>query len=558
MSTIKDLNLAESGERKIRWVEAHMPVLRDIGSDFAREKPFAGLKIALSVHLEAKTAYLCRVLEMGGAEMHVTGSNPLSTQDDVAAALAEKGMDVHAVYGCSDEEYQAHLRSVLSVAPNIIIDDGGDLVHLMHTEFTDLIPQVIGGCEETTTGIHRLRIMDRAGTLRFPMIMVNDADCKHLFDNRYGTGQSVWDGIMRTTNLVVAGKYVLEMGGAEMHVTGSNPLSTQDDVAAALAEKGMDVHAVYGCSDEEYQAHLRSVLSVAPNIIIDDGGDLVHLMHTEFTDLIPQVIGGCEETTTGIHRLRIMDRAGTLRFPMIMVNDADCKHLFDNRYGTGQSVWDGIMRTTNLVVAGKYVVVSGYGWCGKGVALRAKGLGAKVVVTEVDPVRALEAVMDGYEVMPMMDAAAIGDIFVSVTGCKDVITLEHCEHMKDGAIVSNAGHFNVEIDMEALDRCADEIYEARHNIDAYRLPNGKTIYVIAQGRLVNLAAGDGHPAEIMDMSFAVQAMSAEYLVRTRGQLRPGVVSVPAEIDDNIARRKLKAMGVSIDSLSCSQKEYLNG
>ena len=411
MSTIKDLNLAESGERKIRWVEAHMPVLRDIGSDFAREKPFAGLEIALSVHLEAKTAYLCRVLEMGGAEMHVTGSNPLSTQDDVAAALAAKGMDVHAVYGCSDEEYQAHLRSVLSVAPNIIIDDGGDLVHLMHTEFTDLIPQVIGGCEETTTGIHRLRIMDRAGTLRFPMIMVNDADCKHLFDNRYGTGQSVWDGIMRTTN---------------------------------------------------------------------------------------------------------------------------------------------------LVVAGKYVVVSGYGWCGKGVALRAKGLGAKVVVTEVDPVRALEAVMDGYEVMPMMDAAAIGDIFVSVTGCKDVITLEHCEHMKDGAIVSNAGHFNVEIDMEALDRCADEIYEARHNIDAYRLPNGKTIYVIAQGRLVNLAAGDGHPAEIMDMSFAVQAMSAEYLVRTRGQLRPGVVSVPAEIDDNIARRKLKAMGVSIDSLSCSQKEYLNG
>lgn len=411
MSTIKDLNLAPSGERKIRWVEAHMPVLRDIGSDFARENPFAGLKIALSVHLEAKTAYLCRVLEMGGAEMHVTGSNPLSTQDDVAAALAAKGMDVHAVYGCTDEEYQAHLRSVLSVGPNIIIDDGGDLVHLMHTEFTDLIPQVIGGCEETTTGIHRLRIMDRAGTLRFPMIMVNDADCKHLFDNRYGTGQSVWDGIMRTTN---------------------------------------------------------------------------------------------------------------------------------------------------LVVASKYVVVSGYGWCGKGVALRAKGLGAKVIVTEVDPIRALEAVMDGYEVMPMMDAAAIGDIFVSVTGCKDVITLEHCERMKDGAIVSNAGHFNVEIDMEALDRCADEIYEARHNIDAYRLPNGKTIYVIAQGRLVNLAAGDGHPAEIMDMSFAVQAMSAEYLVRTRGQLKPGVVSVPAEIDDNIARRKLKAMGVSIDSLSCSQKEYLNG
>lgn len=410
MSTIRDITLAESGERKIRWVEAHMPVLRDIGRDFAQNRPFDGLKIALSVHLEAKTAYLCRVLEMGGAEMHVTGSNPLSTQDDVAAALAARGMDVHAVYGCSAEDYEAHLRSVLAFGPNIIIDDGGDLVHMMHTEFTDRIPDVIGGCEETTTGIHRLRAMDRAGTLRFPMIMVNDADCKHLFDNRYGTGQSVWDGIMRTTN---------------------------------------------------------------------------------------------------------------------------------------------------LVVAGKYVVVSGYGWCGKGVALRAKGLGAKVIVTEVDPVRALEAVMDGYEVMPMAEAARIGDIFVSVTGCKDIITLEHFNLMKDGAILSNAGHFNVEIDMEALERCADETYEARHNIDAYKLPNGRTIYVIAQGRLVNLAAADGHPAEIMDMSFAVQAMSAAYLARTKGTLQPGVVSVPAEIDHDIALRKLHAMGVSIDSLSCSQKKYMN-
>lgn len=410
MSTIRDITLAESGERKIRWVEAHMPVLRDIGRDFIQKRPFDGIKIALSVHLEAKTAYLCRVLEMGGAEMHVTGSNPLSTQDDVAAALAAKGMDVHAVYGCSSEEYETHLRNVLSCGPNIIIDDGGDLVHLMHTEFADLIPNVIGGCEETTTGIHRLRAMDRAGTLRFPMIMVNDADCKHLFDNRYGTGQSVWDGIMRTTN---------------------------------------------------------------------------------------------------------------------------------------------------LVIAGKYVVVSGYGWCGKGVALRAKGLGAKVVVTEVDPVRALEAVMDGYEVMPMDEAARIGDIFVSVTGCKDIITLEHCNLMKDGAILSNAGHFNVEIDMDALERCADETYEARHNIDAYKLPNGRTIYVIAQGRLVNLAAADGHPAEIMDMSFAVQAMSAAYLARTKGTLQPGVVSVPAEIDNDVAMRKLRAMGVSIDSLTCSQKKYMN-
>ena len=281
-------------------------------------------------------------------------------------------------------------------------------------------------------------------------------------------------------------------------------------------------------------------------------------MHTEFTDLIPQVIGGCEETTTGIHRLRIMDRAGTLRFPMIMVIDADCKHLFDNRYGTGQSVWDGIMRTTNLVVAGKYVVVSGYGWCGKGVALRAKGLGAKVIVTEVDPIRALEAVMDGYEVMPMREAAKIGDMFVTVTGCSGIITTEHFETMKDGAILTNAGHFDVEVDMAGLEKLAVEKYDARHNIQGYVLPNGKTLFTIAEGRLVNLAAGDGHPAEIMDMSFAVQAMSAEYLVRTRGQLNPGVVSVPAEIDDNIARRKLKAMGVSVDSLSCSQKEYLNG
>ena len=410
-SEIRDPELWESGARKIQWVKQNMPLLRGIEKEFSETKPFAGLKIALSVHLEAKTAYLCKVLAAGGADMYVTGSNPLSTQDDVAAALVHDGLKVFAWYNATEEEY------------------------------------------------HR---------------------------------------------------------------------------------------------------HITRVIEVGPNIIIDDGGDLVHLIHTEYKELIPNVIGGCEETTTGIIRLIAMNRAKELKFPMVLVNNADCKHLFDNRYGTGQSVWDGIMRTTNLVVAGKYVVVSGYGWCGKGVALRAKGLGAKVIVTEVDPIRALEAVMDGYEVMPMMDAAAIGDIFVSVTGCKDVITLEHCERMKDGAIVSNAGHFNVEIDMEALDRCADEIYEARHNIDAYRLPNGKTIYVIAQGRLVNLAAGDGHPAEIMDMSFAVQAMSAEYLVRTRGQLKPGVVSVPAEIDDNIARRKLKAMGVSIDSLSCSQKEYLNG
>ena len=409
MSMVKDMSLAPSGEMKIKWVERNMPVLRGISADFEKTKPFAGLKIALSVHLEAKTAYLCRTLEKGGAEMHVTGSNPLSTQDDVAAALAAGGMDVYAVHGCSMPDYEASL-------------------------------------------------------------------CR-----------------------------VLESG---------------------------------------------------PNIIIDDGGDLVHLMHTKYTGLIPGVIGGCEETTTGIHRLRAMDAAGKLRFPMVMVNDADCKHLFDNRYGTGQSVWDGINRTTNLIVAGKYVVVSGYGWCGKGVSLRAKGLGAKVIVTETDPVRALEAVMDGYEVMPMAKAAAIGDMFVTVTGCAGIITKEHFLEMKDGAILTNAGHFDVEVDMAGLRALAADTYEARHNITAYVLPNGKTVYVIAEGRLVNIAAGDGHPAEIMDMSFAIQALSAEYLAKNRGKLSPGVVSVPRDIDDMVARRKLKALGVEIDSLTREQMDYL--
>lgn len=409
MSRIKDIDLAPSGELKIKWVERNMPVLRGIGEDFRRTKPFAGLRVALSVHLEAKTAYLCRVMEMGGAEMYVTGSNPLSTQDDVAAALA-------------------------------------------------------------------------AG--------------------------------------------------------------------------GMQVFARYGCDMEEYESCLCSVLEAAPNIIIDDGGDLVHLMHTKYTNLIPKVIGGCEETTTGIHRLKAMDRAGELRFPMVMVNEADCKHMFDNRYGTGQSVWDGIMRTTNLIVAGKYVVVSGYGWCGKGVSLRAKGLGAKVIVTETDPIRALEAVMDGYEVMPMREAAKIGDMFVTVTGCSGIITTEHFETMKDGAILTNAGHFDVEVDMAGLEKLAVEKYDARHNIQGYVLPNGKTLFTIAEGRLVNLAAGDGHPAEIMDMSFAIQALSAEYLAANRSSLKPGVIPVPRELDEAVARRKLSSMGVEIDSLSREQADYL--
>ena len=409
MNDIRDIALAPSGERKIAWVRRNMPVLRGIEADFEREKPFDGMKVALSVHLEAKTAYLCRVLAAGGAQMYVTGSNPLSTQDDVAAALAAGGMEVHAVHGATAEEYARHLDAVLSVGPNIIIDDGGELVELMRTKFKALLPGVIGGCEETTTGITRLKKLAR-------------------------------DGI--------------------------------------------------------------------------------------------------------------------LPFTMMMVNDADCKHMFDNRYGTGQSVWDGIMRTTNLIVAGKYVVVSGYGWCGKGVAMRAAGLGAKVIVTEPDPVHALEAVMDGYEVMPMREAAKLGDIFCTVTGCRDIITKEHFDLMKDGAILTNAGHFDVEIDMAGLHEYAVNSYEARHNITGYELPNGKTIFVIAEGRLVNLAAADGHPAVSMDMSFAIQALSAEYLAKNKGKLPCEPMKVPEEIDKAVARRKLASLGVEIDEMSETQKEYL--
>ena len=409
MNEIRDIALAPSGETKIAWVRRNMPVLRGIEADFAREKPFAGMKIALSVHLEAKTAYLCRVLAAGGAEMYVTGSNPLSTQDDVAAALAAGGMEVHAVYGASEEEYFGHIKNVLSHGPNIIIDDGGDLLEAMRTDFPEL------------------------------------------------------------------------------------------------------------CRD---------------------------------------VIGGCEETTSGIHRIRKLAKAGQLPFTMVEVNDADCKHLFDNRYGTGQSVWDAIMRTTNLIVAGKVVVVSGYGWCGKGVALRAKGLGAKVVVTETDPIRAIEAVMDGYEVMPMRDAARIGEIFCSVTGCKDVMGAEHFALMRDGAILSNAGHFNVEIDMEALEKMAVRKYTARHNITAYVMSDGRELFVLGEGRLVNLACGDGHPAEIMDMSFAIQALSAEYLAKNAGKLPCAPLTVPREIDEAVARRKLASLGVEIDTMTTEQKDYM--
>ncbi len=355
---------------------------------------------------------------------------------------------------------------------------------------------------------------------------------------------------------------VLSAGGAEMYVTGSNPLSTQDDVAAALVHEGLNVFAWHGATPEEYEAHIRRVLAIGPNIIIDDGGDLVSLMHSEYRDLLPGVIGGCEETTTGILRLQALDKARQLEFPMMLVNNADCKHLFDNRYGTGQSVWDGINRTTNLIVAGKTVVVAGYGWCGKGVAMRAKGLGAQVVVTEVDPIKAMEAVMDGFSVMPMDEAARVGDLFVTVTGCAGVITPAHFAKMKDGAILCNAGHFDVEVDVAGLRAMAVEVAPARNNIMGYRLENGRKLYVIAEGRLVNLAAGDGHPAEIMDMSFAIQALSARYLASHRDSLprsRGAMLhDVPREIDEEVARRKIAYWGCRIDTLTPEQHKYLYG
>ena len=415
LSEIRDISLWESGALKIDWVRHHMPLLASLEKEFIETRPFDGMKIALSVHLEAKTARLCEVL--------------------------------------------AH-------------------------------------------------------------------------------------------------------GGAEMYVTGSNPLSTQDDVAAALVHEGMNVFALHGATPQEYERGIRAVIAAGPNLIIDDGGDLVSMIHKEYPQLIPAVIGGCEETTTGILRLRALDRARKLAFPMMLVNDAACKHLFDNRYGTGQSVWDGINRTTNLLVAGKTVVVAGYGWCGKGVAMRAKGQGAKVIVTEIDPVKALEAVMDGFRVMPMARAAEIGDIFVTVTGCKDVISTKDFWRMKDGAICCNAGHFDVEVAVAALAESAVSVREARRGIMAYTLPNDRTIYILAEGRLVNLAAGDGHPAEIMDMSFAIQALSAEYLTKNRGTLgrNPGTMlhEVPAEIDRRVATLKLADWGIAIDSLTAEQHSYLYG
>ncbi len=348
----------------------------------------------------------------------------------------------------------------------------------------------------------------------------------------------------------------LAAGGAKVAIAGCNPLSTQDDVARALDTcENISCLAKYGCSTSEYYDAIDEVLNFEPDITIDDGADLIFKLHKERTDLLPNIRGGCEETTTGVHRLHAMEKDGALKMPVIAVNDAMTKYLFDNRYGTGQSAWDGINRTTNLLVAGKNVVVAGYGWCGRGVAMRAAGLGASVIVTEVDPIRALEARMDGYRVMKMADAAKLGDIFVTTTGNRDILTSEHFQIMKDGAILANSGHFNVEIDMEALASLAKSVRTVRHNIKEYKIED-RHINVIAEGRLVNLAAGDGHPAEVMDMSFANQALCVRYIAEN--ELMDGVHKVPHMLDMYVAKIKLESMGISIDELTPEQECYMSG
>ncbi|MCC6168935.1 MAG: adenosylhomocysteinase [Caldilineaceae bacterium] len=351
---------------------------------------------------------------------------------------------------------------------------------------------------------------------------------------------------------------VLLAGGAEVALCASNPLSTQDDIAAALvAHYEMPVYAIKGETTEEYNRHMASVLNIRPNITMDDGMDLVAMLHTQRNDLLPNVIGGTEETTTGVIRLRAMAAQGKLRFPVIAVNDAMTKHFFDNRYGTGQSTIDGIIRATNVLLAGKNFVVGGYGWCSKGIAMRARGMGANVIVTEVDPLRALEAVMDGFRVMPMQQAAQEGHIFCSATGDIHVMDRPHFDVMRDGAILSNSGHFDVEINMKALHAMAVKITRVRDFLDEYLLEDGRRIYVAGEGRLVNLAAAEGHPSAVMDMSFANQALAAEYMLKHGDTLEGQVYDVPESIDREIAALKLRAMGVEIDTLTAEQESYLN-
>ncbi len=357
-----------------------------------------------------------------------------------------------------------------------------------------------------------------------------------------------------TANLVLT----LKEGGAQVFLTASNPLSTQDDVAAALVKHyGVPVFAVRGEDRDTYYSHLKAVIEKESHIVIDDGADLISTLHKEYPHLAQKVLGGMEETTTGVIRLKAMAKEGILKFPIIAVNDAYTKHMFDNRYGTGQSTIDGILRATNRLIAGSYFVVAGYGWCGKGVAQRARGMGATVIVTEVDPIKALEARMDGFLVMPMIEAARLGDFFVTVTGNTSVIRREHFEVMKDGAIVSNAGHFNVEVDIEALEKMSVSKREIRKEVEEYRLQDGRRIFVLAQGRLVNLAAAEGHPASVMDMSFANQALSSEFIVKNHEKLERNVYKVPDEIDREVARLKLKALGIEIDELTPEQVRYLS-
>ena len=407
-SMIRDIKLAPSGHDKIAWVKNFMPVLRSIDEEYSKTKPFAGKKVVITMHLEAKTAYLALVFKNAGAEVIATGSNPLSTQDDVVAALVEDGVTVYSWYNCTNEEYDMFIDKALDCNPDMIIDDGGDLVARIHNERPELIDRIIGGSEETTTGVIRLK---------------------------------------------------------------------------ALAEQGK------------------------------------------------------------------------LKFPMIAANDAYCKYLFDNRYGTGQSTWDGIMRTTNLVIAGKTVVIAGYGW-GKGGAMRAKGLGANVVITEVDPIKAIEAVFDGFRVMPMEEAAKIGDIFLTLTGCDNVINEKHFALMKDGAMMANSGHFDVEINKVDLLKNSVSHRPVRKNIEEYVQKDGRKLYLLAEGRLVNLAAGDGHPAEIMDLSFGVQFFSALHILNHHQEMENKVYLMPEEINTKIAQIKLKALGVELDELTEEQKAYL--
>ena len=408
-SMIRDIKLAPSGHDKIAWVKNFMPVLRSIDEEYSKTKPFAGKKAVITMHLEAKTAYLALVFKNAGAEVIATGSNPLSTQDDVVAALVEDGVTVYSWYNCTNEEYDMFIDKALDCNPDMIIDDGGDLVARIHNERPELIDRIIGGREETTTGVIRLK---------------------------------------------------------------------------ALAEQGK------------------------------------------------------------------------LKFPMIAANDAYCKYLFDNRYGTGQSTWDGIMRTTNLVIAGKTVVIAGYGWCGKGGAMRAKGLGANVVITEVDPIKAIEAVFDGFRVMPMEEAAKIGDIFLTLTGCDNVINEKHFALMKDGVMMANSGHFDVEINKVDLLKNSVSHRPVRKNIEEYVQKDGRKLYLLAEGRLVNLAAGDGHPAEIMDLCFGVQFFSALHILNHHQEMENKVYLMPEEINTKIAQIKLKALGVELDELTEEQKAYL--